>query len=82
MHLRNKIYARLRNRGFSPAQGIFECDFTQSDLTHMRKFLKSSSFADNDCVILYPLCSVCQDNRQFFGAANDNVAGDEPWLVF
>lgn len=79
--LRKTLYEKLKNRGFSPAQGIFECDFSQVELDRLQKYFRELPYNKNDCIILYTLCASCQKKRVAFGAVQE--AGlEENWLIF
>ncbi len=79
--LRKKIFARLENWGVRHAKGVFECEFNPAEFAHLREWLGGLAYGGNDCVILYPLCAVCQKNRLAFGNGCLESAADTEWVI-
>lgn len=79
--LRAKVFARLKDKGVSPAQGIFECDLGPAEFERMRKYLQALPYGTRDCITVYTICAVCQKNRIIFGNEPDSLTPDEGWII-
>lgn len=80
--LRKKLSARLKDRGFSPAPGIFECDFSHAELQAFREELSSLSYETGSFIIIYSICAACARQRFRFGSPDREPDTDDDWIIF
>lgn len=79
--LRQKVFATLKNKGLSPARGIFECDLGTAEFELMRKYLQALPYGAHDCITLYAICAVCHKNRIVFGSEPADHSSNADWVI-
>lgn len=79
--LRRELYAKLKNRGASPLNGVFECEFNADELAAFRDYLRNVARDETDLALVYSLCAACQKKRYLIGSPAEEIETGLDWLI-
>lgn len=77
--IRRKLFKWLEEKGIHSQKSVFECKMDAVVLHKFKVFLAALELAENDAIVIYPLCEHCADNCITLGTGNKII--NSPWLI-